>query len=95
MTTIINNPKGGGNDNEPGSGTGVILGVVIALVLLIILFMYGLPYLRGSTRQQDANPSIKLEVPVPGQNNQNNNPGGTNPGGNTGGSGTSGGGTGY
>lgn len=42
MTTIIN-PGGG----DGGNGVGMILGVVIALVVIFLFFVYGLPAIRG------------------------------------------------
>jgi hypothetical protein len=57
MTTVINNP---GNDSS-GGGTGLIVGVIIAIVLIALFFMYGLPALRGSNNNDGVD--IKVELP--------------------------------
>jgi hypothetical protein len=55
MATVINNPSG----NSDNSGTGVIIGVIVAIILIILFFVYGLPALRGG-----ASPSNSLDVNV-------------------------------
>lgn len=47
MTTIINNPNGG--ERGDSSGVGIILGVILAVVLIALFFVYGLPAMRGAT----------------------------------------------
>ena len=63
MTTIINNP--GGGDNGAGSGVGMIIGVIIALALVALFFVYGLPALRN---QGNSNGSIDVNVKLPADN---------------------------
>jgi hypothetical protein len=55
MATVINNPGGSNQD----SGAGVIIGVIVAIILIILFFVYGLPALRGGTA-----PSNTLDVNV-------------------------------
>jgi len=43
MATIVNTP---GGSNE--SSSGMLLGIVLFIVLLVFLFMYGLPMLKGA-----------------------------------------------
>lgn len=40
---IVNNP---GPTKESGSGMGFLLGVLLLIIFLILLFYYGVPYLR-------------------------------------------------
>lgn len=44
MATIINNPSGGDSSH---SGVGLIIGIVLALVVIVLFFIYGLPALRN------------------------------------------------
>jgi hypothetical protein len=64
MATVINNP---GNDS--GSGAGVIVGLVIAVILIAVIFIYGLPALRNGTTNQA--PSANIDVNLPGANSEN------------------------
>lgn len=60
MATVINNPS-------EGSGAGTIIGVVLAVVLIALLFIYGLPALRG-TGNPTPTPSANIDVNLPGAN---------------------------
>lgn len=75
MTTVINSP----GSNE-GSGAGLIIGVIIALVIIALFFVYGLPALRGNGGSNDRGTNINVQIPDLGGN-----------GGDNGGSGGSGG----
>ncbi|MDO8667962.1 MAG: hypothetical protein Q7K35_02575 [bacterium] len=55
MTTVINNPSGGGSENS--SSLGIIFGVIIAIVLIGLFFFYGLPALRRAGTGSATNPS--------------------------------------
>jgi hypothetical protein len=68
MATVINNP------GEGGSGAGVIVGLVVAVVLIAVVFIYGLPALRNGTTNET--PSANVDINLPGAN--------TNTGGDTG-----------
>lgn len=60
MATIINNPSG------EGSGIGIILGVILALAVIGIFFVYGLPAMRGNPAPADSSngASINIELPT-------------------------------
>lgn len=44
MATVVNQPADSGNN-----GMGFVLGVILLIVFAVILFVYGLPMLQGST----------------------------------------------
>ena len=61
MATVINNPS----DN--GSGAGTVIGILIAIILIAVLFIYGLPALRGSsptTSTANTTPGASASVDV-------------------------------
>ena len=58
MTTVINNPGEGSNDNS--SGMGIIFGVIIAIILIALFFVYGLPALRRTNQAQPSGPTINV-----------------------------------
>lgn len=57
MATVINNPG-------EGSGAGTIIGIVLAVILVALLFIYGLPALRGSAAPA-ATPSANVDINLP------------------------------
>jgi hypothetical protein len=59
MTTVVNNPGEGG-------GAGTIIGVVIAIILIALLFIYGLPALRGGGTSNAPSANIDVNLPNPG-----------------------------
>lgn len=61
MTTIINTPPSGESSD---SGLGLILGIIIAIGLVALFLIYGLPALRQSNNQP-SNTNV-ITVPVPG-----------------------------
>jgi flagellar biogenesis protein FliO len=68
MTTVINNPSSQGEVVTTDSGAGVVLGVLLAIVLIILFVVYGLPALRNSsvdTTKQPNNTYINVTTPVP------------------------------
>ncbi len=78
MTTIVNTPRGESTD----SSLGMILGVIIAIALVVLFFVYGLPALRQGSQPSEGGTNINVSVP--------GSTGGTG----SGSSGSSGGGTG-
>lgn len=68
MATVINNPG-------EGSGAGTIIGIVVAIILLALLFIYGLPALRGTGGGTDA-PSANVDINLPNGVNGNGGAGG-------------------
>lgn len=60
MATVINNPS----DN--GSGAGTVIGILVALILVALLFIYGLPALRGgaSTGTPNTTPGASANIDV-------------------------------
>lgn len=60
MATVINNP----GDNS--SGAGIIIGLVVAVVIVALIFIYGIPALRASNRA--AAPSANVNVTLPSSN---------------------------
>ena len=56
MATVINNP-----DRESGSNTGLIVGIIVAIVLLFALIRWGIPAMRGDS----GGANINVSVPSP------------------------------
>jgi hypothetical protein len=52
------------------SGTGLILGLIILLVLAFLLFYYGLPALRGASSGPSVNVPGQIDVNVNGPQGQ-------------------------
>lgn len=63
MATVINNPT-------ESSAAGTIVGLVIAVLLIALLFIYGLPALRGSAPASNG-PSANIDVNLPTGNTGN------------------------
>ncbi len=87
MVTVVNTPPGSG---ESDSGVGLIVGIILAIVVIALFFIYGLPALRNSAQPvpQDNNRDINIDVDLP------NVPGDTSGGSGSGGTGTGGSGSG-
>jgi hypothetical protein len=66
MKTVVNNP-GGGTSSE-SSGVGLILGVIVAIVLIGLFFVYGLPALQGtpSPAAQTGGTNVNVTLPNTG-----------------------------
>ena len=67
MSTIINTPPQ--NNSEEEMGTGLILGIIIAvLVIIILFFVYGWPAMRGNNtpvpQPQQAGTNINVTIPA-------------------------------
>ena len=70
MTTVINNP--GGNevvrDNANASGgSGVVIGAVIVVLVLVVGVILALPYIRSRVdgMTKPTNPTINVTLPEP------------------------------
>lgn len=63
MTTIINTPPAGDNS---GSGSGLIIGAIVAIVIITIFFVYGLPAIRSALAPQGGSIDINLKLPQGG-----------------------------
>lgn len=67
MATIINNPgeSSGGTD----SAAGMIIGIVIAIILIALFVIYGLPALRQNSTDPNANQpdttNVNVSIPNP------------------------------
>lgn len=61
MTTVIKN----GGESE-SSSVGMILGVLLAIVLVVLFFVYALPALRGGTAAPGNNLDVNVDLPSPG-----------------------------
>lgn len=48
MATYINNNPERDPDIREGSGTGVIAGILVTALVIILFFVFGLPYIRGT-----------------------------------------------
>ena len=55
MATIINTP---GTTQSDSSGVGVVVGVIIAIVIIALLALYGIPALRGSSQD-----GVNVQIP--------------------------------
>ncbi len=60
MTTIINTPPTG---DSADSGMGLVLGIILALILGVLFFVYALPTLRDDTPPKTDNIDINVQVP--------------------------------
>ena len=49
-------------DREPRSSVGTIVAVVVGVVIVILLLMYGLPYLTGSN---NSTTDVDVQAPTP------------------------------
>ena len=60
MTTIINTPPTVENSD---SGAGIVIGVVVALIVVVLFFVYALPAIRGSATPTSANLNVSVTIP--------------------------------
>lgn len=69
MTTILNTSPSGNNTD---SGMGIVIGVIVAIILIALFFVYALPALRNSnnaatsasTPANTSGASINLSLPT-------------------------------
>jgi hypothetical protein len=76
MPTIINNPNGENSD----SGAGIIIGTVVALLVIVLFFVYVFPGLRAGQQapaQQNPGGSLDIDITTPAPTTGGNNSGGT------------------
>lgn len=58
MATIVNTPA------ERDSGTGVVIGVLAVVLLVLLALLFGLPYLRNrGVPATDTGTNINVELP--------------------------------
>lgn len=66
MTTVINNPSG---NPEASSGGGnavaLIVGILIAVVLVFLFIVYGLPAMRGANNPTEGGITVPTNIQVP------------------------------
>ncbi len=62
MTTIVNTPPSGESSD---SGLGLILGVVVAIALIALFFVFGLPVLRQNSNQSGNTNTIVVPIRGP------------------------------
>lgn len=62
MTTIVNNPVP--VTTEDGTGVGMILGIILALVIIALLVIFGIPAFRNSTTASDPMPTGATNINV-------------------------------
>ncbi len=59
MATVINNPS----DNSGGSG--ILIGVIVAALFMVVIFVYGLPLvMKDKDTVQNPSAAINLELPT-------------------------------
>ena len=56
-------------DREPRSSVGTIVAVVVGIILVILLLMYGLPYLTGSN---NSTTNVDVQAPTPSDGSPGN-----------------------
>lgn len=62
MATIINNPDTGARDS---GGMGLIVGVILAILIVALFVIYGLPAIRGTDRSgTNVNVPEKVDINV-------------------------------
>lgn len=63
MTTIINSPTG---ESASESFAGIIVGVIIAIILIALFVIYGLPALRSTPAPAAKSPDVvNVNVSLP------------------------------
>ncbi len=67
MATIINNPGDSRPVVEDGSGVGVVVGLIIAVILVILFFLFAWPAIQGNTAAtpSTSNPGVNVNVTLP------------------------------
>ncbi len=59
MATVINNPS-----SDTGGGAGVLLGIIVAVIIITLFFVYALPGLRGLSRSGGTNINVPDKVDI-------------------------------
>ena len=74
MTTVVNNPATG--TTSEGAGSGVVVGVIIALIVLALLLIFGLPLMRSNLQGSSG---VDVNIPKDINVDINRVPGNVNP----------------
>jgi len=66
MTTVINNPGENKESSAVSSGSGVVIGAVLVVVVLIGSIVLAMPYIRNKVDDIGTieNPTINVQVPA-------------------------------
>ncbi len=88
MTTIINTPPSGENSD---SGLSLVVGVVIAIGLIVLFIVYGLPALRQNNNEPTTTNTTIIAPGLPGATGATGATGNTGATGETGATGATGG----
>ena len=60
MATIVNNP---GTSSSEGNSMSMLIGFILLMVFLVLLFVYGLPYLRGGSGGNSGADTTQINLP--------------------------------
>ena len=76
MATVINNPGNTTSDDGAGVGLGMIVGIILAVVVIALLAIYGIPALRISSAptQPAGATNINVTLPNPAPSTGTTNP---------------------
>ena len=55
MTTIVNSPR-----DSADSGLGMVFGVLLAIGIIVLFLIYGLPAIRGNNGSEGINIDVNL-----------------------------------
>lgn len=61
MATIINTP---GNASDSNDSNGLITGLILIIVVALLFWLIGMPYLRGSGATPDTNIENNMQAPA-------------------------------
>lgn len=61
MTTIIER-------RDSSGGWGLVIGIVVAILLIALFFLYGLPAIRDSQNPGSTNVNVNIPNPIGGNN---------------------------
>ena len=67
MATTIINPATNTSPSESGNGIGFLLGAIFLFVIIILFFVFALPFIRGFS----GGAKVQVNVPVPKNINVN------------------------
>ncbi len=61
MTTIINTPPHG---KDSDSGVAIVIGVFVALILVVLFFIYFLPSIQENTTDNKDSIDVNIKLPT-------------------------------